>query len=84
MKKEGISYIKKRGSLVNALAFLPHPRFWEQSMAHESVRMLTLAFAKVMNPIDKEFCKSGHVMLSFKLRHTYTRLGGLGNRNARG
>ena len=63
MKKEGISCIKKRGRLVNGLAFLPHPRVWKRGTARESIRILTPAFAEFRNPIDKKFCQSGHVML---------------------
>ena len=69
---------------VNGLAFLPHPRFWKRGTARESVRMLTPAFAEVRNPIDKKFCQSGHAMLSFKLQHIDTRLGGRGSGDARG
>ena len=84
MKKEGISCIKKHGSLMNGLTFLPHRHFWKHGMARESVRMLTATFAEVRNPIDKKFCQSGHAMLSFKLQHIDTRLGGRGSRDARG
>ena len=82
MKKEGIA-CKETGNLVNGLAFLPHPCFWKRATARESVRMLTPAFAEVRNPIDKKFRQSGHAMLSVKLQHINTRIGGRGSGDAR-
>ena len=63
---------------MNVLTFLLHTRVWKQGTASESVRTLTPILAKVGNLINKEFCQSGHAMLSVEENQLWPTNGQIG------